>query len=742
MALEPTGSITSLDAMSGKSSTHTSVVEIGLRSSTASNWQMEKMKMLVNSANPMNSSKALDERRKLVREEYKMRMKAAPKTLVQKTEEKKDPIERQLEDSDRKLKDLIEFGQELVTNVKVANERRELMRRDYESERSRILSKDLEKESIESMARFNEIASKWSELEEFKEPMALFEHLEEQKQKVAALMASKDSLIEQCQKEIDRINAKYYADQMVQANDVRCLVERIDRQIEIIKMAYTSHLNILENTISEERETIALSETNKWNKFYDDMAESEKTKFDLAKQKEEFYRAEVARIAAVQEELTCSTRIRLEKEAEMLEWELRNVRNTVLINSEKLDYNYQVLQKRNEENIVISNQQKRRLAKLNENIAALKVKISAINKQHETKLKRFLLEIKKLHESISDLELKAQQFRSNNKRKFDLVWEINFKELKDLLTKIFEVDRILYEQQLAVPWSMPDIDWTDINEMTKASNNTILKAARKKQTTTDSPTRMCDDLLEKGLVRNILRKIADRAGFLIEHKLLKILEPYSENEKCIVRLDNIFIALRVDNVKMISKLTECFLPYAFCPNCPDGLSKEAMYDFYRIGREFEDMVAPDEDFNEISEEENSSKNIKEQEQSGKCYNKLKASHPNCKNHYLVVEPVFVLMALNEFTKKQLQQQMYYKKFLEENELLSKTIPFDEETIKSFWSKFNNYFPKEKRKLWMTLEHGLNHYVEVLKQRTKLDHECTFLRRQNMELKHLLQKFKV
>ncbi|XP_011186775.1 dynein regulatory complex protein 1 homolog [Zeugodacus cucurbitae] len=741
MTLEPTGSITSLDAMSGKSSGHASIVDIGSRASNASNWQLEKMKMLLNTANATNSSKALDERRKLVREEYKMRMKAAPKTLVQKTEEKKDPIERQLEDSDHKLKDLIEFGQELVTNVKVANERRELMRREYESERSQILTKDLEKESIESMARFNEIASKWSELEEFKEPMALFEHLEEQKEKVAALMASKDSLIEQCQKEIDRINAKYYADQMAQANDVRCLVERIDRQIEVIKMAYNSHLNILENTINEERETIALHETNKWNKFYDDMAESEKTKFDLAKQKEEFYAAEVARIAAVQEELTCSTRIRLEKEAEMLEWELRNVRNTVLMNSEKLDYNYQVLQKRNEENIVISNQQKRRLAKLSENIAALKIKINAINKQHSTKLQRFLTEIQKLHESISDLEIKAAQFRSNNKRKFDLVWEINFKELKDLLTKIFEIDRILHEQQLAVPWSMPDIDWTDINETAKAENISILKEARKKQTTTDGPTGVCEELLEKGLVRNILRKIADRAGFLVEEKLLKILRPYSENEKCIVRLDNIFLALRVDNVNMVSKLTECFLPYAYCPNCPGSLPKEAIHDFYRIGREFEDMVAPDDDLSEIDEEDNLSENAKAQKQSEKCRNKLTA-HPQCKNHYLVVEPVFVLMALNEYTKKQMQQQMTYKKFLAANELLSNTIPFDDETIKSFWNKFNSFFPKEKRKLWMTLEHGLNHYVEVLKQRTKLDKECAFLRRQNMELKHLLQKFKV
>ncbi|XP_053959751.1 dynein regulatory complex protein 1 homolog [Anastrepha ludens] len=736
--MEQAGSAATLELAPDKISAPTSLTETTSHTTNISDIHMEKIKLMLSTVDPTNSSKELDDKRILIRDEYMKRMNAAPKTLVQKTEEKKDPIERQLEESEHKLKDLLEFGQELVSNVKVANEKREQMRRDYEVECCRILKKDLEKESIESIARFNEIASKWSELEELKEPMALFEQLEEQKEKVAALMASKDSLIDQCQKEVDRINAKYYTDQLAQANDVRCLVERINRQIEVIKMAYTSHLEILEQTINEERQTIAVTEANKWNKFYDDMAESEKTKFDLAKQKEEFYAAEIARITAIQEELTCSTRIRLEKEAEMLEWELRKVRNTVLMNSEKLDYNYQVLQKRNEENIVISNQQKRRLAKLNESIVSLKLKIAAINKQHKTKLQRSVAEIHKLHESISELEVKAQQFRSNNKRKFDLVWEINFKELKDLLTKIYEIDRVIYEQQLAMPWSMPDIDWTDINEISSKENKSTLKAAKKGHGI--AYTRCTyDSEVEKSLVRNILRKIADRAGFLIEEKLFKILEPYTEDDKCIVRLHNIFIALRVENVKMISTLIDCFLPYAYCPNCSDGFPKKAMRDFYRIGREFDDIASHSE--SETTKKDSLPSESDLENKSNECFEKLN-EQPSCKNHYLVIEPVFVLTALNDFTKQQMQNKMAYKKILEANELLCNTITFDQDTIKSFWSKFKEYFPKGKRKLWITLEHGLNHYVEVLKQRTKLDEECVFLRRQNMELKHLLQKFKV
>lgn len=54
-------------------------------------------------------------------------------SFIEKEEEKKDGIERQLEDSDKALSQLILLGDELVTNIKIANEKREVMRRNYEA---------------------------------------------------------------------------------------------------------------------------------------------------------------------------------------------------------------------------------------------------------------------------------------------------------------------------------------------------------------------------------------------------------------------------------------------------------------------------------------------------------------------------------------------------------------------------------------------------------------------------------
>lgn len=58
---------------------------------------------------------------------------SAGQTLLQKAENEKAPIEKVLEDCNYKINDLIYFGTELVSNIKVANEKREITRRNYEA---------------------------------------------------------------------------------------------------------------------------------------------------------------------------------------------------------------------------------------------------------------------------------------------------------------------------------------------------------------------------------------------------------------------------------------------------------------------------------------------------------------------------------------------------------------------------------------------------------------------------------
>ncbi|KAH8373587.1 hypothetical protein KR200_007258 [Drosophila serrata] len=682
-----------------------------------------------------SSVKKLEDRRLEILDRVRQQFREPAKgSATEHGQVQKAPIEQQLEASGQALDELVRFGNVLVTNVRVANERRELNRRLFEAtQKSRVQAK-LQAESIETVARFADIKARWTELEEINEPMMLWDQIEEQKKRIAAIMARKDEMIAACQQEVNRMNAKYEFDRERQSQDLCGLVERVDHQVETLKEAYKQHLQLLRQTIEEERQIFSTGAVEKWRTFFDAMNANFEEKANLVRSREQFYARQTQQINESQEELTKSTRIRLEKECERLELELRRTRDNVLMNSEKLDYNYEVLQKRNEENAIINGQQKRRVARLQEAIGRTRRGLRGHCLTGKRNISRLSADIYKLHANINDMEAKAHQARINNREKFDRIWDINYRELTVLVERIYSIDRTIHDQQLAMAWSRPVPPIPNINQAkTKPSNvlqkfdmrigrlpkNRALSSGGRggsgggKQHRPDIKELPPDSLR---LMRTLIRQLSDRGGFLIEDRLLEILEPYSEEDKCLVRIDNIFAALQIRHLRDVQKLTSVFLPYTYCPTCqPEGLSPRKCAEvFFRDRKPGLGL--------ELESEEDSSK--------------------DCPNHYLVMEPALCLHAMNLFTSKLHQQMHDQERTGVSSRHVVTPIQITDTEIRDFWRQFAACFPPAKRKLWKTLEHGLNHYVEVLKMRVQYDAEVVFLRRQNEELRHLLQKFTV
>lgn len=97
------------------------------------------------------------------------------------------------------------------------------------------------------------------------------------------------------------------------------------------------------------------------------------------------------------------TKIKIENDIEELQQELEKIKALALLNSEKLDYNYQILKKREDENIIIKSQQKRRMNKLQDVINDLRAQISNYETTTSHQIKKFSDNIKKLHKSIVDV---------------------------------------------------------------------------------------------------------------------------------------------------------------------------------------------------------------------------------------------------------------------------------------------------------------------------------------------------
>ncbi|XP_030373509.1 dynein regulatory complex protein 1 homolog [Scaptodrosophila lebanonensis] len=715
--------------------------QIELEAEALDSWSSfhERIDALLENEHCEKPVRKLDERRKNTLERVREQFRTAPKSIADRARSQKNQIEQQLELSSTRLGELMRFGDELVTNIRVANERRELDRLAFESSQQTKMAVNLHRESMQTMAKFSNIKSRWTELNEINEPMALWEQIEDQKKRIGEIMESKDEMIAACQREIDRMNAKYEYDCERQAADLSCLVERVDHQVETLKDAYKQHLQMLRHTIEDERQLFAITSVEKWRSFFDALNTNFEEKTDFLKTRERFYAAQTHLITESQEELTKSTRIRLEKECERLELELRRTRDNVLMNSEKLDYNYQVLQKRNDENVIINNQQKRRVARLHEAVVRMRHKLVSINQTGKQTIKRLSTDIYKLHASINDMESKAHATRLANKEKFDRMWEMNYTELMVLVNRVFEIDRILHEQQLAIPWQKVEVDTTDINPMPPRRHNNIMEQFRRRA---GKPSKNRPIVKVKAhepdvkelpietvrLMHNLMRKLADRGGFLIEERLIKILEPYSEEDQCLVRIDNIFAALRIRRLRDVEQLTRIFMPFTYCPNCqPAGLSPQKCAEVFMHDRKHSRYLKlADVEHHEHYAEPDSMISI--------------ADGRKCDKHYLVMEPALILHALNKFTKE--MHKRLYLTPVDPHVHEINYIQVTDETIRTFWRKFSACFPQSKRRLWKILEHGLNHYVDVLKLRQEYDAEVERLRLQNVELGHLLQKYLV
>ena len=107
-------------------------------------------------------------------------------------------------------------------------------------------------------------------------------------------------------------------------------------------------------------------------------------------------------------ETTRATRIKLDKDTQALAIELQKIKTNTTLNSEKLDYSFQVLKKREDENLMVKNAQKRRLAKLHETIFTLRNKLKDTKTTYYIETEKTAKMIEKLHHSVDHIRSKLE----------------------------------------------------------------------------------------------------------------------------------------------------------------------------------------------------------------------------------------------------------------------------------------------------------------------------------------------
>lgn len=159
--------------------------------------------------------------------------------------------------------------------------------------------------------------------------------------------------------------------------------------------------------------------------------------------------------------------------------------------------------------------------------------------------------------------------------KFHELWIMNEERCKEMAQKLLDADRIIFEQQLGLTWIPSDLNFMnnigpiDATKIPKPSIDVvreILIDENENDNDNDnddenSPKQSSSQKLSNLSMKSILELLCDEGEFLVEPKLLALLEPLESNEKSLIKLDAIFRALKIENEDDIKIMAKHFIDH-------------------------------------------------------------------------------------------------------------------------------------------------------------------------------------
>ncbi|KFQ44210.1 Dynein regulatory complex protein 1, partial [Nestor notabilis] len=674
---------------------------------------------------------------------------AEPKVVEEKEEEQRKS-HQQIEESRQRLAKLQFEGTQMLTNIQVAADLRETQRRAENAELKLQRVQKLENEAKSSTQKFVEITSKWALAKDMTIPQDLGQLLNsnQQQQLCTLLLEQKNKLISELQQELKNKDEQYMQAIKKQSDDIHLLLERMEEQIRTMLKTYRHNFLQIEKAFEEERRELLDSNRKKWEETIQAHNTQEMEYLRARMRKVEEFEKELSKLRVQDEEEYNNMKMQLENDVENLERQLQQMKAVYHLNQEKLEFNLQVLRKRDEENTIIRAKQKRKLNRLHSLLDNLKIKLAKREKQFREEKQSMAADCERIRVRCKDTQRRMRQFAVADAEKFMEVWLMNEAEAKRLMQKALDADRIIHTQQLGLPWEEPHY-WF-LNNVGPLRHYKAKRMATKlaAEVLTGSDEGGKEDTVKvEGRVtalRNISKKTAKRilelvskeSDFLIENKLLKPLNALERHNRILIKLDSIFAAIGINSEDDLYQLLDFFLKYksqevaasqvgsgrvatgeeevvkALCPACSPSLQSQN---------------SPGGDPAEMREDDGSGTQGDKSPQS---------SLPSM---YIHTDDVLKILKafVRDFDKLREREKEKEKEKNKDKEVLQ--VQYSSKDGE-YWEAVAHVIPETTLKLWDALAAALEEYYEVLKRRAILLTEAAILQQQNSELCLLLEEY--
>jgi len=470
-----------------------------------------------------------------------------------KQQEDESRSKAQISDSRARIEKLKTTGANEVTKVRILGDSRENERRINEEVNRQGRRQKLLYEA-ESSARQNAaVAMKWSALFDKEIPQELLAEIELQRDSCERIIQSKDRLIKEFKAELKAKDDEYVKSLKKQSDDVELLLERMTRQFTALRKTFDDELEEVETAFMQERAELMHSNQQELSALMQKRLDKEEQYMEARRRRvdEDQRQLEAQRVQDAED--FNILKIKLETEIQTLEQQLEEMRATYQLNQEKLDYNYRVLVERDSENTNTIKQQKKKLTRMADILSTLKARYAREERRFKQENADLTDEYKRITDQFKDLQSKFQHFEVADTKRYRDLWQMNEEAVTDLMRKVLQGDKIIHEQQLGLSWLPPS------EHIFHAGDSATARAGGGAGESEGETGPISRGQMDNENIKHMLELLCNEAGFLVEGKIQKLLEPLPEDEQNLLKIDSILKVLGVEGAGDVEKLLSYFL---------------------------------------------------------------------------------------------------------------------------------------------------------------------------------------
>ncbi|KAH7825570.1 putative dynein regulatory complex protein 1 [Monocercomonoides exilis] len=362
-----------------------------------------------------------------------------------------------LQQARSRLETLKTEKQERITKTLIKNDEKEAKRRKAEDDAIALRQGKREAEIEFSRLAQAKTDLAFDRIKKKTDPLAMDEEIKHTKELYEQIISSKDNLISELRGKLEDNDHEYMNSLREQRKDIDDMLQTMRETYRELATGYEDELEKLEAAYDKEREQQLETFRTEIDGLLERRRKTEVIQIEVARQTREEQAEQLEKMRQRAAEEFNAVTIMLEKEVEDLEEQHAEMRSTVQLNQQKLQYNVKVLGARAKENSVTKSTQQAKASRVAEALAAMKEKLAKTTEMYKAENERLTEEYQRVTANFKELQSKFRHFELTDERQFQELYAMHEEEILALARKAMRADKIITEQQLGMVWQPPPV---------------------------------------------------------------------------------------------------------------------------------------------------------------------------------------------------------------------------------------------------------------------------------------------